>query len=229
MIHKLPSWVEVGGFLLAVIAGTVNAIGLLGYEHQAFSHLTGLWTSFGLQVGKLDAKAAAHLGLVVASFFLGATLSGLIVRDTALQLGRRYGVALFVEANLLFLAMIALNYGSIAGHLLASAACGLQNALASTFSGAVVRTTHVTGLFTDLGIMLGSNLRGKRSDARRVKLYLLLISGFFLGAVSGGILFGRYSFWAMAFPASLALALSLAYWFYWWVKTRATPAESMEK
>ena len=226
MIHKLPPWVEVGGFLLAMIAGTVNAIGLLGYEHQAFSHLTGLWTSFGLQVGKWDGKAAAHIGLVVSSFFLGATLSGVIVRDTALQLGRRYGVALFIEANLLFLAMFALKSGSIAGHLLASAACGLQNALASTFSGAVVRTTHVTGLFTDLGIMLGSNLRGKRADARRIKLYLLLIAGFFFGAVIGGILFGRYSFFAMAFPASLALTLSLTYWFYWWVKARPAAPEA---
>ena len=145
MISKLPPWVEIGGFVLALIAGAANAIGLLGFEHQAISHLTGIWTLLGLQISSLNWASVSHLGLIVASFVLGAALSGLIVRDAALQLGRRYGVALLAESLLLFGAMVALNLGSKSGHLLASAACGLQNALASTFSGAIVRTTHVTG------------------------------------------------------------------------------------
>jgi uncharacterized membrane protein YoaK (UPF0700 family) len=220
MISKLPPWVEVGGFVLAFIAGAVNAIGLLGFEHQAVSHLTGIWTLLGLQIGHPSWSAIFHLVLIVVSFVLGAALSGLIIRDAALRLGRRYGVALLVESALLFWAMIALNLGSKSGHLLASAACGLQNALASTFSGAVVRTTHVTGLFTDLGIMMGSYFRGLQVDRRRVKLYLLLILGFIAGAASGGFAYGRFAFTALAFPATLALALSLSYWLYWWVSNR---------
>ncbi len=220
MISKLPPWVEVGGFVLALIAGAVNSIGLLGFEHQAVSHLSGIWTLLGLQIGKLNWESISHLGLIVISFVLGAALSGLIVRDATLRLGRRYGVALLVEAVLLFWAMIALNLGSKSGHLLASAACGLQNALASTFSGAVIRTTHVTGLFTDLGILIGNYLRGLRVDSRRVKLYLLLVGGFIAGAMAGGFAYERLAFTALAFPATTALALSLAYWLYWWISAR---------
>ena len=65
-----------------------------------------------------------------------------------------------------------LSSGSFYGLLLASAACGLQNALATTYSGAIVRTTHVTGIFTDLGIMLGAIFRGQTLDYRKAKLFL---------------------------------------------------------
>lgn len=220
MISKLPPWVEIGGFVLALIAGAANAIGLLGFEHQAISHLTGIWTLLGLQISSLNWASVCHLGLIVASFVLGAALSGLIVRDAALQLGRRYGVALLAESLLLFGAMVALNLGSKSGHLLASAACGLQNALASTFSGAIVRTTHVTGLFTDLGVMIGTRLRGLPTDGRRLKLYLLLIAGFIFGASLGGFAYARWAFNALALPATLALSLSLSYWLYWWFSER---------
>lgn len=222
MISKLPPWVEVGGFVLALIAGSVNAIGLLGFEHQAVSHLTGIWTLLGLQIGKWNLGEIFHLGLIVASFVAGSALSGLIVRDAALRLGRRYGVALMIEAILLFAAMFALSHGSKSGQFLASAACGLQNALASTFSGAIVRTTHVTGLLTDLGVVIGSYFRGVRLDARKVKLYLVLILGFLGGAILGGLAFERLSFTALAFPATLALGLSLSYWLYWWLTMRET-------
>ncbi|MDY6889953.1 MAG: DUF1275 domain-containing protein, partial [Pseudomonadota bacterium] len=47
MLTKLPKWVEYGAFTLAFIAGIVNAIGLLGFEHQAISHLSGSVTLLG--------------------------------------------------------------------------------------------------------------------------------------------------------------------------------------
>ena len=47
MISRLPSWVEAGAFSLALMAGVVNAVGLLGFSHQAVSHLTGTSTLLG--------------------------------------------------------------------------------------------------------------------------------------------------------------------------------------
>jgi uncharacterized membrane protein YoaK (UPF0700 family) len=38
-------------------------------------------------------------------------------------------------------------------------ACGLQNAMTSSYCGLMIRTTHVTGMVTDLGVMLGHWLR----------------------------------------------------------------------
>ncbi|WP_156312572.1 DUF1275 family protein [Marinagarivorans algicola] len=60
---------------------------------------------------------------------------------------------------------------------MASSACGLQNALITIYSGAVIRTTHTTGIFTDLGIMLGSKLRGEPFDKRKALLFLVIICG----------------------------------------------------
>ncbi|HXS16026.1 MAG TPA: YoaK family protein, partial [Polyangiaceae bacterium] len=167
MFTKLPRWVEIGGFWLASIAGAVNAIGLLGFKHQAVSHLTGTSTLLGLALVNLDSSGAFHLWLIMLSFVLGAALSGLIIDREALRLGHRYGVALVLEASLLFLAMLMLSGGSVAGHFLSSAACGLQNGMVTTYSGATIRTTHVSGLFTDIGTMLGQRLRGHPLDTRK--------------------------------------------------------------
>ena len=67
-----------------------------------------------------------HLLLVILSFVVGAALSGFLIDSSALQPGRRYGLALLLETALLLLAMLALQHNSVAGHYLASAACGLR-------------------------------------------------------------------------------------------------------
>lgn len=211
MFSKLPRWVEFGGFWLAGVAGAVNAIGLLGFKHQAVSHLTGTTTLFSLAVADLDLSEGTHLLLVLASFVCGATLSGLVVGNAALRLGRSYGVALCTEGLLLLLAMVALIGGSVVGHFLASAACGLQNGMVSTYSGAAVRTTHVSGLFTDLGIMLGARLRGHPLDRRKAQLFLLLIGGFVVGGTVGAVAFRHIQFAALGLPAGGAFVLAAVY------------------
>ena len=214
MISKLPRWVEVGGFWLACIAGATNAIGLLGFEHQAVSHLTGTSTLFGISLTEFGFAESAHLLAIILSFILGAAGAGAIVGNAALQLGRSYSFALVLESLLLLGAMAALIHDSTLGHYLASAACGLQNGMVSTYSGAVVRTTHVSGLFTDLGTMLGASVRGHAFNKRQAILYLVLIVGFILGGSIGAILFSKYEFYALLFPASGAGALAVIYWVF---------------
>lgn len=212
MMTRLPRWVEVGGFWLACMAGATNAVGLLGFEHEAVSHLTGPSTLLGVALTEHAYVEAAHLVGIVLSFVLGAASAGAIVGRVALQLGRRYGYALLLEALLLVGAMAVLLQGSTVGHYLASAACGLQNGLVSSYSGTVVRTTHVTGMFTDLGTMVGAALRGQRANGRQALLYLLLIAGFLLGGLLGALLFARLRFLALLAPALGAVALAATYW-----------------
>lgn len=209
MINRLPRWVEIGAFFLAGIAGSVNAIALLGFNHQGVSHLTGSSTQLGVELAHGRVSEAVHLAAIVLSFVIGATASGFAIGNESLKLGRRYSVALGAEALLLMLAMYFLNGGSNVGQYLASAACGLQNAMASTYSGAVIRTTHVTGLFTDLGITMGLWLRGQPADRRRIALYLILIGGFVLGGLLGAIGFAAWRFHAMVGPALIAAVLGL--------------------
>ncbi|MDO6525207.1 YoaK family protein [Motilimonas sp. 1_MG-2023] len=216
MITRLPKWIELGAFFLAVLAGCVNSIGLLGFEHQAVSHLSGSVTQFG--VGLLSfSNGTFHLLLIILSFLGGAMISGVLIENTALKLGRHYGSALLIESVLLFLAMLALLDGSNSGHYFASAACGLQNALITTYSGAIVRTTHVTGVFTDLGLMLGAKLRGQPFDRRKGILFLIIIIGFTLGGLMGAILYPALHYLSLLVPAAMAFVLAVVY--HIWVRS----------
>jgi len=220
MIRKLPRWIEVGGFCLAAVAGAVNAIGLLGFQHHAVSHLTGTSTLFSLALVDGDLTVGLHLVMIILSFVGGAIISGAITGNVALQLGRRYSIALLVESGLLVLAMIALGSGHSIGQLLASAACGLQNGMVSTYSGAIIRTTHVTGLFTDIGTMIGARWRGHELDRRRLVLYLILVGGFVVGGAIGAYGYEHAQFMALGIPVAATTALSVAYWMYNHRRTR---------
>ena len=208
---QLPRWVWVGAGLLACVAGMVNVVGYLGFEHQAITHLTGTTTLLGEAVAKRDLHAISRLAGVALAFMAGAALSGMIVQDSTLKLGRRYGVALVLESLLLFAAIPLFMQGRLAGPLLAAMACGLQNAMATTYSGAVIRTSHLSGMFTDLGIGLGHALRGMPLQKRRLLLCGLIISGFFTGAVLGALLFVRFGYAALAVPATITGSIGLGY------------------
>jgi uncharacterized membrane protein YoaK (UPF0700 family) len=214
MIHKLERWAWWGGALLAAIAGLVNAVGLQSYAHQAVTHVTGTTSLFTQAVAHRDLATVAHLGSVLGSFLAGAILSGLIIQSSSLKLGRRYGVALMLESLLLFAASALMRRDLISGSCLASAACGLQNAMASTYSGAVLRTTHLSGMFTDCGAAMGHLLRGAPVDWIRVRLYLLLISFFALGGVLGSWLFGAFGPSTLYFPAILTGVVAIVYTTY---------------
>ena len=207
----LPRWVWVGAGLLASVAGMVNVVGYLGFEHQAVTHLTGTTTLLGEAVARGDLRAILHLGAVAIAFMLGAALSGVLIQESTLRLGRRYGVALAIESLLLFGAIPLFRHGQLAGAMLAAMACGLQNAMATTYSGAVIRTSHLSGMFTDLGIGLGHALRGMPMQTRRLLLCALIISGFFTGAVLGGLLFLRFGYGALMVPATITGSIGLGY------------------
>tara|TARA_B110000046_G_scaffold89569_1_gene97591 strand:- start:67 stop:723 length:657 start_codon:yes stop_codon:yes gene_type:complete len=213
MFTKLPKWVEYGAFALAFIAGIVNAVGLLGFEHQAISHLSGSVTLLGIKLMS-STSAALLLMSIVLSFILGSALSGFLLTGGSLKLGRHYDTLLFIEGLLLLLSAYLLNQSYVYGITLASAACGLQNALATNYSGAVVRTTHLTGIFTDLGLMLGKALKGETFDTRKGVMFLLIIIGFLLGGITGFILFEYYSILALVVPALACFVLSITYRVY---------------
>ncbi|KJY82851.1 membrane protein [Vibrio galatheae] len=211
MITKLPRWVEYGAFLLALLAGTVNAIGLLGFQHQAVSHISGTVTLIGTSIEAFDPQTG-HLFLILISFLFGSVLSGVFIESTALRFGRRYGIALCVEGLLLFNAYWLLEQNHQSGQYLASAACGLQNAMITTFSGAIVRTTHMTGIITDLGLMIGAKLRGESFDYRKAKLFMFIFCGFLLGGILGAKLYVTIAITALIVPACLAFVLAITYW-----------------
>jgi uncharacterized membrane protein YoaK (UPF0700 family) len=211
VLRQLPGWAWVGGGVLAFIAGIVNAAGYLGFRHQAITNLTGSTTLLGASLGTADAPEIVHWGLSVAAFVFGAVLSGIIVQQHTLKLGRRYGLALVLESLLLFAAVPLMARGNPAGIYLASIGIGLQNGMASTYSGMVFRTTHVSGMFTDLGIYIGQRLRGLQIDTLRIRVCVLVVTAFTLGGAAGAWLFKLMQERTLLVPAALTGLCGLGY------------------
>ncbi|VXB80466.1 conserved membrane hypothetical protein [Luteimonas sp. 9C] len=211
---RLPTWVWIGAVALACVAGMVNVIGYLGFEHQAVSHLTGTTSLLGAALVARDWRIVLHLAAVVVAFCAGAAVSGVILQDERLRLGRRYGVTLALEAALLAAAVPLFLRTQIHGALLAAMACGLQNAMVTTYSGALVRTTHLSGMFTDLGLGLGHLIRGRALPVRRLSLSALIIGGFLGGGIAGAWLYGAIGYRALLVPAALTGVTGIGYTLY---------------
>jgi uncharacterized membrane protein YoaK (UPF0700 family) len=214
VLRQLPRWAWIGGGVLAFIAGVVNAAGYMGFRHQSITNLTGSTTLLGVSLGTVNSADALHWGVSILAFVLGAMLSGMIVQKSTLKLGRRYGVALMIESLLLFASVPLLDMQQSAGLWLASMACGLQNGMVSTYSGMVFRTTHVSGMFTDLGIYLGQRMRGLEVDTLRIRVCVLVVSTFMLGGVAGALLYDRLQEHTLLIPAALTGLCGLGYALY---------------
>ena len=214
MISKLPKWVWFGSAVLAFIAGTINTIGFLGFQHQGVTHLTGSTTLLGIAAATSNSAELLHLLAVIGAFLFGSIFGGIIISEDSLKLGSSYALALLIESALLIAAVPSLEHTNNLGAYLASCACGLQNGMASNYSGAILRTTHVSGIFTDLGIFIGHLIRRLPVDMRRVYLCLVLLLGFFSGATAGAFGFHYFSYKTLYFPAALTGFVGIAFLFH---------------
>ena len=208
---SLPRWVWVGAGALACVAGMVNAVGFLGFQHQSVTHLTGTTTLLGIAVAGGDAESTLELLAMLGAFLAGAVSAGVLIQDSTLQLGRRYGVALAIESALLFTAVPLFARHELAGMACAAMAIGLQNAMATTYSGAVVRTSHVSGMFTDIGIGFGHALRGLPLQRRRLQLCTLIIACFAGGAIAGAFGYARMGADVLLVPATITGLAGVGY------------------
>jgi len=174
----------------------------------------------GVSIAQGNWNAIGFLWGVLIAFCAGAALSGLLVQESKLKLGNRYAHVLLLEAALIVACIPLLEASSVWGVWLAASVCGLQNAMASTYSGSLLRTTHLTGMFTDLGIGLGHLLRGVPLQYRRLTLSGMVISGFLLGSGLGAIFYRPLGFLALLIPAAITAALGVAYIGYNWLRSR---------
>lgn len=128
-------------------------------------------------------------------------MAGFWVHHQALGNLRLYGVPVAAIGILLSIAWFLLPMHTIASLSLAAIAMGYQNALANRYRGVILRTTHVTGLLTDLGVLLGMRARGSMIPSWKIAIPLFLSCSFLSGAILGAwafIQFGRHSLLACA-------------------------------
>lgn len=203
--------------LLCVTAGFVNAAGFLAFSVLT-TNVTGHAALFAEQIALQNWKTARVVALWMFLFLAGAFASSLIVSWIGRNQRFSYVIPLLIETGILLaVALFGYKYnnGLIAKELYAGGllfAMGLQNSLVSIVSGSVVRTTHLTGTFTDLGIELAQVIQKRGEDhaalKTRIKLRLVIIFFFMCGALIGAYLFRYFSFYAFYIPA-LILAFTL--------------------
>lgn len=217
---------------LACIAGLVNSSGFV-LVGTFTSHVTGSVGRMSTDLAKGDTGAALFALVLVLSFFGGAFGASLVIEGSSERMPQAYGLALCLQGALLglFVCFAGVSPATDARVLDAQAAIlcmamGMQNSLVTRLSGAVVRTTHLTGIVTDLGIEaarwyrwhrarlgLPALLKGRGAPEKpvsRQSLLLLTIAlWFMLGALLGGLLTLRAGRWAMVLPAAGTLAAGL--------------------
>ncbi len=203
-----------GGFVLTLISGIVNVVGFLSFAHQGLTHLTGITTHISIFVSNNEIENAIKALVLVLSFVFGSVVSGFVVQKSNLKLGRNYGFVLILESILLFVSISFLIKESLIGECLVASACGLQNAMATTYAGSILRTTHLTGVFTDLGIWIGHYLKKLTVDPFAIKIYMILIAGFFTGGLLGSYLFNRFEYFALMFPSAVLCITGISYIYF---------------
>ncbi len=205
--------ITAGGAALACIAGYINVI-VLGFFQIPVSHMSGAASRIGVTLISKQYHDLKIVMSIIVSFYLGAVISGVVIASPQLRPGRRYGIILIGEGFLLALATIFLNRGGHLGIPLASMACGLQNSMASSYCGLVIRTTHVTGIVTDLGVITGRRLRGHGTELWKVVLLLSLLGGFISGGIIGAFILSKENIPAL-WLASAACMVGGAIYLVW--------------
>ena len=200
---------------LAWVAGYTNILTLITCG-TATSHVSGTLSQWGLDLVEGKWALMAFTSFLLVTFFAGAVASG-VCTETGRRRGWQsiYVLPMAVQAVLLAAFAAALEWMAgerpETGHLylatgLASTAMGLQNATITRISSGVVRTTHMTGVVTDLGLELVQCLYWLRDRAngattpsrvptqataaptmRRLLLLLSIAGSFALGAGLGAL------------------------------------------
>lgn len=199
--------------LLCLNAGYINAAGFIAFNVLT-TNVTGhaALLAVNLATGKLNAMLTVTLWLFL--FFSGAFVSAFYIRKTGANKSHAYTIPIAVIIIILLLTIIGNIYDQklcideyFAGALLF--AMGMQNALVSMISGSVVRTTHLTGMFTDLGIDLSSLILTKAKSItglkRKILLRAAIIISFLIGGIFGAFIFIRYSYIAFIIPILLLI------------------------
>lgn len=204
--------------MLSFVAGMVNINGVLSINTLT-TNVTGHFAFFAEEFVEARYSKAVIFVIFTLFFLLGAFVCSLLV-ELVLRIkpSISHAAPMFVEMLILVLVAFSGELFPFTPVVIASAllfAMGLQNALVTKISKATVRTTHLTGLFTDLGIEL-SQLFFYRADAekrklsRSIYLRMSIITFFFLGGVIGGFLFHHFQLKALLFAGG-ALVIALLY------------------
>ncbi|MFN3968891.1 YoaK family protein [Flavobacterium sp.] len=207
--------------LLSLVAGIVNITGVLALKTLT-TNVTGHFAYFAEEIMRKDYAIAITFLVFTLCFLLGSFTANTIV-EIVLQKRPRLAHVVPIALEIVILTGVGLffgtssiydTHGKIEAFLLLFA-MGIQNSLVTKVSQSTVRTTHLTGLFTDLGIELSQLFFYKKPEQQtklktNIYLRLSIISFFFIGCVLGGFAYGYWQIKTLLI-ASFILVIALFY------------------
>ena len=212
------------GCLLAFVAGAVNAGGFLAINRYT-SHMSGIISGIGDDFALSNILAVLGGLSLLLSFIVGSATTAVLVNwGQRKHIHSRFALPLLVEAFLLLcFGVLGANLNSYAPLTVPTIALmlcfvmGLQNAIITKASRAEIRTTHMTGVVTDIGIELGkliywnrseeANKKGHvRANKDKLKAHGLILTMFLVGGIVGAVSFKRVGY-ASVVPISILLVL----------------------
>ncbi len=210
------------GWALAFVAGAMNAGGFLAVQ-QYTSHVTGSLSMLADQLALGQMGLVADATVSVLAFLVGAVVSSVLILEARRRrLASEYALPLLLEAALILLFGLAgsqlSRYEGLLVPFTVVLLCfmmGLQNAVVTKLSGAVIRTTHMTGVVTDLGIEIGRALHSRRTrpdggvPVRTDRQRMLVLAGLLLAFMAGAVA-GAFGFKSVGYVFTVPLALVLA-------------------
>ncbi|MDD2821984.1 MAG: YoaK family protein [Flavobacterium sp.] len=207
--------------LLSFVAGIVNVTGVLSVQTLT-TNVTGHFAYFAEEIMKRDYAAAITFFVFTIFFLFGAFTSNFLAE----LISRKHpNLSHVIPISLEMIILISVGIfgaqsalSSIEGKWIAFAmlfAMGIQNSLVTKISQSTVRTTHLTGLFTDLGIELSQLFFYKKPEENKklktsIYLRLSIIIFFFLGCILGGFLYNLLEMKTL-FVAATFLLFALLY------------------
>lgn len=204
-------------YAMVFVAGAVNAVGFVAVAIYT-SHMTGMTASVSDNVAVGEWRLIIPPATAIVSFVVGAASTAIMFNwMRRREAAGRFALVLVIEALLILLFGLLANSLDAAGAEVIVIAVlgyvmGLQNALITKVSGARIRTTHVTGMVTDIGIEIGKALyRNRRANLPPVQhdnAKLILLTTMVLLFAVGGVT-GAVGYLLVGYPAVIPFAIVL--------------------
>lgn len=200
--------------LLSFVAGMVNVAGFLAVE-QLTTNVTGHFAFFVGEIYSLDIWRGMIYFLFVFFFLLGSFTTGFL-KEYITRKDKNYEYTFPILIEMILILIIAvwgerlLEHSSNLVAYILLFAMGLQNSLVTLISNAVVRTTHLTGLVTDLGIEISQLFFYKKTKDQRkllssIGLRLAIVICFLLGGITSAVLYSDFGLHILILPVFLLL------------------------
>lgn len=205
--------------VLSFVAGLVNVVGFLAVQ-KLTTNVTGHFAYFVDEFFRFQFSKSIIYLLYILFFLMGSFFSNFLIEVIDRTKERNiFVIPIMIEISILFFTGLFGNV-FITNHpdliaLILLFTMGLQNSLITTLSNTMVRTTHLTGLFTDLGIEISQLFFYKSPEQKKkltgsIKLRLRIILFFFLGGTFAGLLYHKTQLYSLIIGASI-LFIAISY------------------